>query len=752
VDDASLTKAAGDTRFGAARRFRALWIGLFLAGVLLRLLLWSGYGLGDDGNYYPSYRAIVDSGGIDPNYYFGFRFSLWIPIVFFMRIFGPETELGFMAFIFFSSCMNMILVYALARQEWERESSLLALFLVAVFPLDVACASLFATDIPLAMYCFSALWAFREALSGASNARRSAAWAASAGLMLFVAFLTKPWVLLVLPLFAGEIARRGRSSFRAAVLTGAVAGGLVAAYQGWQWAAFGDPLYAINLERSETSAPYSLNLMLMYPRMLFTPGDYGVWFAGFYPHLLVLAVAAHIRRKAADCLWFAYWLVMLIGLAALPVKYQFGVFFPLSPQIFRYLCLLSIPLVLALAGVLRATSLARRKLVLAALAIWAIFHALAAVKLSAPTRDAFGEQRRVQEWLAGVPDEKVWSDASFVGRFAFFGLQSGRIDRARRLEAESPAGWAIAYQAVDDGLVVTGGARLPWYGCLPCAANLGDFRPPSTWTLVKEFPARLTPYRWEPFRIWRVTSAERRARDAVSRAADTAARLARLNEANEIGDFSLAREIGRILIATHPDLGPACWGAGLGAYHTGHLDDAARWLERGVILEGGDRYLVQLGLTEWGRGDFDAAGSWVAAYRERHPGQGLPAPLEEIECGLAEGFTRYHEGRLRDALAIFDSIAKGSSGNAALIRRVRYFRALCLFRMFRVNEAVAQTEAYKRSYGEDADWVELRFRHAISVRRTDRATAHRIYGELKARFPETFWAREAAKRLTEAGL
>jgi hypothetical protein len=107
----------------------------------LRVLLFSGYGLGDDPNYFIAFNMIERAGTYYPSDPYQMRFGIWVPVVFAMKLFG-QTELGFVGGMLLCSIFNLILVYLLARQQWEWPYALLAMALLAVFPLDVLCSTL----------------------------------------------------------------------------------------------------------------------------------------------------------------------------------------------------------------------------------------------------------------------------------------------------------------------------------------------------------------------------------------------------------------------------------------------------------------------------------------------------------------------------------------------------------------------------------------------------------------------------------
>ena len=67
--------------------------------------------------------------------------------------------------------------------------------------------------------------------------------------------------------------------------------------------------------------------------------------------------------------------------------------------------------------------------------------------------------------------------------------------------------------------------------------------------------------------------------------------------------------------------------------------------------------------------------------------------------------------------------------------------------MDRLAEAFEQSDAHKAAYGEDADWVELHYRHAEDLIARDPAAAREILDDIVTRFPTSFWAGEARRRL-----
>jgi 4-amino-4-deoxy-L-arabinose transferase-like glycosyltransferase len=478
---------------------------VLLAAIGLRVAFFSGYGLGDDPNYFAAYHRIYQRGTFDPRVAYDLRFTFSYPVVWFLKAFGVQ-EWSFVGFVTTCSVANVLLVYAIARQEWDRGTALIAMTLMAVLPLEVTTATLFANDVVLATYCYAALWLYRAGCSERIGQGRRDMAAILAGVLLFAGYLTKQWGLIVGAIFACEALARPRATWRASLLCLNTLATLVTLYLGAQWYFFGDPLHDFHVVRRVSYFhPHSWPVVTDYSKMLLLPSEYGTWFAGWYPHLLLTLAVLFVHRLRKAGKWLLYFLVELAALSAMPSHREDGHWVLLVPHIFRYLCFLSIPLVLALTAYVRELLLVggRTGVVLVGAAL--VLFVKQSADLSWPTRDAFGEQRRVGDYLLKrYPVERFASDSGFFSRMANFRL-GGVHTRFVEIVGNTPEARAGQYLQLRDVVVITGGARLPWYGCVRCATSIGDFSPLPSWRLVAALPGPQTPYRREPLLVWRVS-------------------------------------------------------------------------------------------------------------------------------------------------------------------------------------------------------------------------------------------------------
>jgi len=736
-----------------ARR-RLAWAVVFGAGVVLRLALSSGYGLGDDPNYFACYHGIFRTGTYNPNDAYAMRFGLWVPVVAFMKVFGV-TEVGWIGAITFCSFVNLALVYLLARQEWEWPYPLVAMALFAVFPLDVLCSTLFANDEIVATYCFTAFWLYRDALLRDRARGIRTVCAALAGVFLLFGFVSKPWVALMAPLFAIEALRHWRRGWPYTLVTAGVTVVLVGGYVTWQWVRFGDPLWHVDVARPVAIfLPYTRDILLDYPRMLFFRNDYGSWFAGFYPHLLLLLAVLFPFPTFRAGKWLAFFAVMLLGLAAMPAgRDKDGQWTTLVPHIFRYLAFVSIPLCLALAAYVREVFRWRRWAGPTLLAGVVVLGVVQSVAVTAPSRDAFGEERRANAVLRQFTDETIWSDWDLLARFQNFAPAGKRAQVTHALRSETSEGRAQEFAAISEGVVVTGGGRLPWYGCYRCTADLAGFPVPASWTLLETFEGRpLTQYRHEPLRIWRVSQAAARAKEMLAERTDPEAKRALLREVAGRGDNALAAEIGRRILEETPDDAEVASLTGMACAKSEKSGCAERYLtqslDHGLPPDRARQAVVYLALSASRQQAFERARHWIDEYRQRFPGAPMDAQLEEIATGLPEAVERFHAGDLAAARRLLETIASRTDVSPDRRQRARYFLTLTLFRAGAIRDGIEQAAAYRTAYGEDPSWVELHYREGeAQVVRNPRA-ARDVFADVAQRYPGTFWAAQAQRQLS----
>lgn len=722
---------------------------VFAAGVAIRLALASGFGLGDDPGYWHCYHDIYASGVWSPDRAYDLRFAFSLPVAWTMQLFG-DGEAAFIGFVTFCSFLNLLIVYGLARQEWDHRSGLLAMGLLAVLPLDVLCSTLFVIDIPMATYCFAALLSYRAACAAPPGAGRIVrALAASA--LLFLGYSAKQWAVLVGLLFVAEALRDWRRTCTATVTCGGGFVVIVAAYFGWEWWRFGDPLHDVSTVRKVAIfEPHSWVNQLDYARMLFLPNEYGSRFAGFVPHLALALPLVVCWWRPAVLRWPLYFLVLFVALTSTPSVYEDGTWKILVPHIFRYLALLAIPMCLALAASLREivrwSPLPGGVLVAALLVVCVV----QSVEVTAPSREAFAEGRAVVAVLEQFPDDTLWLDSDLHARFLATSARAvAGASRVRVLRGETPAAKAKSYAAIDEGILVTGGARLPWYGCFRCIPTLDDFAIPPTWRLLAEWKGGRSQYRPEDLRVWRISARAAEVDALLRQHPDWPSRAAALRALMGEGRMPLAAAFGeRMLAATPPpeldafrvDVARACLKAA-----RPHCARAA--LGRNAMLSG-DRARLAL-LVDVARATGNRAEARAAArlLRDQFPGVPLEPVMLDVAAGLDAGVAAYQKNELREAVDTLRDIWRDPAATEGMRRRAGHHLALTLFRQREVAAAMRVVADYEAAYGRDDVWAELQFRHGEALERIDPAGAAAAFELVVREAPSSSWAPLAKQRI-----
>ena len=367
------------------------------------------------------------------------------------------------------------------------------------------------------------------------------------------------------------------------------------------------------------------------------------------------------------------------------------------------------------------------------------------------TRDAFGEQRRAIAVLRDFPEEPVSCDDFFSFRFMSFAGSSQRARRVRVVRAEDPVRRQALFAAIKDGIVVTGGSWLPWYGCPRCTANLGAFHVPATWALIREFDGPLTGYRAEPQRLWRVSAAAAEARALLDERPAPAAKRELLRTLVERRDDTVAAEVGEALLRDAPaaERGELLRGTGLALVRS----DEQRLFRQLAVFEGGCTFAAAHAVCRRSDGSESHMLECLAALVDNNllRVEGISAFDRISDTTSDTDSAEVDEPRYRmlDTIREFavERLQDDPDRDALGRRHARYFLALTLFSMGRLAEALEQSDAYKAVYGEDVDWVELHYRHAEDLIVRDPAAAREILDDIVSRFPTSFWVGEARRRL-----
>ena len=145
---------------------------VFLFGLALRLLMFSGFVMGDDGSYADLVYEILQGSypplqGPDVNL-FSFRPLFLLPVAASMKLLG-WSEFSFVFPIFLSSVLTIYIVYFIGLHLFDKPTGLVAAFLFTVFPLNVVHASTMTNDIMVAFLIALSTLLFIKALQADSK-------------------------------------------------------------------------------------------------------------------------------------------------------------------------------------------------------------------------------------------------------------------------------------------------------------------------------------------------------------------------------------------------------------------------------------------------------------------------------------------------------------------------------------------------------------------------------------------------------
>jgi len=482
---------------------------LMAIGLALRLPWYSGWGLGDDENF----RALITSivyDGIVPTGGYSYRFTWWVPTAISCRVFGV-TETGMMVPITAMFTLGIGLVYAFAKSLWGRTAGTIAALLLIVHPLDFAWSTMLANDVYPSFFSALSVLLYLRAIETDDPAAQRWRWALS-GTSLVLAFYAKLSALALLPALAvmawwhrDRLSRTfvwfvGMTGFLlglGALASLAITGSPIGPYHAEMAAAGLNDPSAIQIHR------LTWEIFLRYPRWLFWTDHLGGMLYSAYPQLIalfallaLLAPRLGLRTSRDVFVWFlAVFLPMQLQMTRVN-----GVWVSMFRNI-RHSHGLVYPVVLLLTGYLVSLRARHARGADALVAVLFGFSLIMSMKVAAPTRASFGDERALAYYLATLPPKTVYSDSQLALWYALLGRPPEWLP-FKVLPDKASERWNELGR-IRSGYVVTGGGREPYYGCGYCIPQASEL-PPGRFRLLREFPGPQvgTPWRRDRARVW----------------------------------------------------------------------------------------------------------------------------------------------------------------------------------------------------------------------------------------------------------
>lgn len=259
-------------------------------------------------------------------------------------------------------------------------------------------------------------------------------------------------------------------------------------------------------------------VLLVYPRYIFHTDNFGNWmFASIGWLCAIGAIIALLRvlrgRKGVPEVFVLLSFFVYLGLFEfLPHRLSIDAFYSHS-RIFRYIAQVSPFIYLgaaySIAMLLRVNSRIVQGLAVATLAGTFCFGLLETPSVTYPSRNANRDGRALVRYLQENPPNEQTIISTDYWRIAW--LSGLNHPQARKwifkgVTSDSKEAKVEFLQSRTEGLVVTGGASLPWYSGIDLIISLSrlQFTPPPHWRLMYHFPGEINEWRAEPLQVWRV--------------------------------------------------------------------------------------------------------------------------------------------------------------------------------------------------------------------------------------------------------
>lgn len=484
-------------------------LALMAAGLALRAVLWSGYGLGDDPILRAQFNSIIRGGQFIPDNQ-GYRVTWWLPTLLSARIFGLN-EYALIWPITIASTLGIGAVYAVGHQLYGRAGAVIAALLLVVHPFDVVWAGTFSSDYVCSVASAIVMWCVLRATSHPDEAVRRRAWIGAAVALVAAYHAKVSAAVLVVPIAAILVMRRrdlGRELWTAVRWGGALGAVVAIVY----FALAGNPLAPLELEvryqglvgEAAKFRPATWNTLEIYPRQLLQRGPSGDLVYGVYPHLLLAFLLLgwlFKLRTAPEALW---WLLTLFLVLEFNVQRANGQWVAGFRNI-RHLHGVVYPLMLVMAGYF--VSMRRRwpKVTTVLVALLVAVTLSQAVVLSSRLQPVFGDRRTMARHLLTLEPGVVWGDVAMHMRWEFERDPQNQSWRYVELNNNETARKA-QLEGITEGYLITGTGQEPFYGCPSCIVRAREL-PPDRFELLLELPGPDGDgphWRPERARLWKV--------------------------------------------------------------------------------------------------------------------------------------------------------------------------------------------------------------------------------------------------------
>jgi 4-amino-4-deoxy-L-arabinose transferase-like glycosyltransferase len=379
--------------------------GLLAVALALRLVFFIGFVGSDDSVYLEAAADLAERGYWTGQDLASSRIGFVAVAAAALSLFGFR-EFGTIFVSLIAALVTHVLVYALGRLYFGHRAALLAVALLAFYPLNIVLSTMLLPETVLSCLLAGALLVYEIGQRAHTRPRMLASLAA--GLLLGLAYLVKEPAVLVLGAIGTTWAAIWLRSRRIELAWVAVVGGFALLLAGealvrylatgTPWGRFQISAQAVAQGQVLSSLEREQSVWYLYLRSMFV-SLYGV---GLLFYLLVGATAWAWARQLRPPLVLVCWLVVVLGYLSLG-SVSLTSYVPLPKQP-RYLEAVTVPAVLLAGGALAsvaASGTIGRGIAWASLAAYAAVGVLCAQVTSALERWRFEPVRAAYRWLDG---------------------------------------------------------------------------------------------------------------------------------------------------------------------------------------------------------------------------------------------------------------------------------------------------------------------------------------------------------------
>ncbi len=492
---------------------------IIILALIVRVLFFSGFALGDDPNYADDARTILD-GSYPPLCdlcVFSFRPLLLYSISLSFQWLG-WSEFNFVLPILLSSLMCIYLIYKLAEMLFDKNTGLLAALLLSVYPLDVIHATTMSNDIMLSMLVALSMLLVLKGFK--STKRASPLCFASAGAVLGIAAGVKITAIPAIGLFVLILLwcsweeKRFNKGTVLFIMAWALVQAIFAATYYIKTGDFFANIHAelifnkkFNPSGFVNTASSLKNALLFYPKYMLClqaegHPDYEFYPYGFvYPVFLLGAlffVCKRDRKAVILLVWFTY-LFLMMEFAPLRISPYYQ---PIH-RLVRFLSIISIPTLLLVAYFLKQLYKARipgkaLALILTVGLVLTFLHQ--SYRKAYCYRDSMSDARSAFAIIRHMPYRRIISDHELKMALLLYN-QYEHGDAFKSFEYDKP-------QFLNGSLVILGGARRPDIHHLYADNFVRSTTPRNNWIKICEVEGKKEAWRKSNLVIYKVAGKE----------------------------------------------------------------------------------------------------------------------------------------------------------------------------------------------------------------------------------------------------